>query len=448
MVLLPQLGEFDSAEMCELLTAAGKSLEDADIDLSVIGIGDVGSASEFCSYVGLPPESLWIDPSGSLHEKLGLHSGPGWTVPDSVSDETLEFFLKTLPGGVPESASLIRPSANAWLNYLAMCAGIGAPGTLSEILRGYFGDISAPERFAVDGIVKAGFVEIGPGVGPVRIGPFTYTNWWADESGYQRPVELATVRLRNMVEVLTKWDRYVTNTLTIARRGGTYLFDGSGETLYEYRHRGVLTYSDTMSRPLAFLSPYIGEEIAENPLGLGDAKGEGGGGASSTGNRGRGILKPAGKLMNLLRPIFSLENRLQAKLLGADETDLKSARERIEEIVSENDVVVFTYSLSPFSGEALALLDSLGGVEYENYVLGPEWFLLGREGSAMRCQLLEMTGQSSLPHVFIGGRHVGGLFSGTEEGGPGIAALSESGELRTMIEDAVAVVVAAPGGGN
>ena len=47
-----------------------------------------------------------------------------------------------------------------------------------------------------------------------------------------------------MVEVLTKWDRYVTNALTIAQRGGTYLFDGSGETMYEYRHRGVLTYSD------------------------------------------------------------------------------------------------------------------------------------------------------------------------------------------------------------
>ena len=43
---------------------------------------------------------------------------------------------------------------------LAMCAGIGAPGTLREILRGYFGDKKAPERFRDDDVVKAGFITI------------------------------------------------------------------------------------------------------------------------------------------------------------------------------------------------------------------------------------------------------------------------------------------------
>ena len=42
----------------------------------------------------------------------------------------------------------------------AMCAGIGAPGTLREILRGYFGDKKAPERFRDDDIVEAGFITI------------------------------------------------------------------------------------------------------------------------------------------------------------------------------------------------------------------------------------------------------------------------------------------------
>jgi hypothetical protein len=42
----------------------------------------------------------------------------------------------------------------------AMCAGIGSPGTLQEILRGYFGDKKAPERFRDDDIVKAGFITI------------------------------------------------------------------------------------------------------------------------------------------------------------------------------------------------------------------------------------------------------------------------------------------------
>ncbi len=43
---------------------------------------------------------------------------------------------------------------------LAMCAGIGAPGTLREILRGYFGDKKAPERFRDDDVVNAGFITI------------------------------------------------------------------------------------------------------------------------------------------------------------------------------------------------------------------------------------------------------------------------------------------------
>jgi hypothetical protein len=43
-----------------------------------------------------------------------------------------------------------------------------------------------------------------------------------------------------------------------------------GKTVYEWRTPGVLTYSETMSRPLSFLAPYIGAAKANNPLGLGD----------------------------------------------------------------------------------------------------------------------------------------------------------------------------------
>ncbi|EJK53145.1 hypothetical protein THAOC_27477 [Thalassiosira oceanica] len=111
---------------------------------------------------------------------------------------------------------------------MAMCAGIGAPGTLREIIRGYLGDTSAPERFRDGDVVEAGPVTIGPGVGPTRVGPFVYDQWFSDERGYQRPVELATVRLRNMVEVLTNWEGYVSDPTAIppagrdvpVRRGG------------------------------------------------------------------------------------------------------------------------------------------------------------------------------------------------------------------------------------
>jgi hypothetical protein len=220
--------------------------------------------------------------------------------------------------------------------------------------------------------------------------------WFADERGYQRPVELATVRLRNMVEVLTKWNEYVTDPTAIALRGATYLFDENGRELYSYRSRGVLTYSETMPRPLNFLSPYIGEDVARNPLGLRD---DGGGGLV----RGRGALKPLGKAMEALSFVFKLEAKLQAMLLGADDDDRAAARKDIERAISNDEIVVYTYRLSPFSGETLAVLDEVGA-KYTNIVVGDEWFLLNKERSVMRSELLELTGQSSLPHVFIGGR--------------------------------------------
>ena len=201
IVVLPQLGEFDSAEMCEQLVAVADDLQEAGIALRVVGIGDQAAGQRFSAFTGLPLDALRLDSDGSLHRALELHEGPGWETPE-VPDAALRFLLSTLPGGAPTEDAELRPAFKGWLNYLAMCAGLGAPGTLAEIARGYLGDTTAPERFASDAVVTAGPVEIGPGVGPVKVGPIRYSQWWADEAGYQRPIELATVRLRNMVEVL------------------------------------------------------------------------------------------------------------------------------------------------------------------------------------------------------------------------------------------------------
>ena len=96
--------------------------------------------------------------------------------------------------------------------------------------------------------------------------------------------------------------------------------------------------------------------------------------------------------------------------------------------------VIYTYGLSPFSTEALALLESTGA-KFEKRELGAEWFLLGGRASVLRAELSEMTGQSSLPHIFIGGESIGGLSSGT----PGLVALLESGELEAKLKKAKAL---------
>ena len=268
VVLVPQLGEFDSCEFCEQLVAAAPLLDTAGIGLRVVGIGDGDAGTRFAATMGLPEGVLRVDPTADVHRSLETWRGPGWAVPSWIDDGLLTRLLETLPGGPPEDSSRTRAVGDAWLNYLLMCAGIGAPGTLPEILRGYFGDRSAPERLRSDEVVKAGFVEIGPGVGPVKLGPLRYEKSWKDESGYQRPVELATVRLKHMVEVLGNWDAYVSDARWVDVRGATFLFDGE-DLLYEREHPGVLSYSATMARPLTFLAPFLGAQ-ALNPLGLGD----------------------------------------------------------------------------------------------------------------------------------------------------------------------------------
>ena len=141
-------------------------------------------------------------------------------------------------------------------------------------------------------------------------------------------------------------------------------------------------------------------------------------------------LRLASGGMGLLKPIFAAEAQWQAEALGDDATRA-SASAQLDADIGSAAVVVYTYALSPFSTEALALLDA-SGCQYTKIELGPEWFLLDAKASAMRAELLKRTGQSSLPHVFIGGESIGGLYSGT----PGLSALKEQGQLAAMLEGA------------
>jgi hypothetical protein len=201
VVLLSQLGDFDSLEYAQALVQALPRLEAAGMALLAIGIGDATGADRFCAYTGFPRALLQVDSEPELHRQLGLYSG------------------LQAPGG-------------PWPGLLLMCAGIGSPGTLAEVFRGYRGDRRAPAR-----LESPLFDVLG--------------------RGYQRPFELATVRLRNMVEVLGRWRTYVPSDAHITQRGGTFLLEADDTLLYSYRDRGILGFSETMERPLAFLDPYL-----------------------------------------------------------------------------------------------------------------------------------------------------------------------------------------------
>ncbi len=216
IILLPQLGDFDSIEYAQALVADMPRLRVAGISTLAIGIGNAGSAERFCTFTGFPKQSLLVDEEPILHRALGLYGG-----------------LK-IPGG-------------PWPALLLMCAGIGSPGTLSEVLRGYIGDRSAPQRIANNETLN-----ISPF--PSVTGSFFSR---AGGEGFQRPFELATVRLRNMIEVLGNLRTYLPRDEFITQRGGTYLLDCDDTLLYCHQDKGILGFSETMAKPLSFLDQYL-----------------------------------------------------------------------------------------------------------------------------------------------------------------------------------------------
>jgi hypothetical protein len=220
ILVWPQLGDFDSLEYAWWLQREAQKLAAQKLVIRAVGIGHLASGRKFCEYTGFPPENLFVEPDGELHRQLNLYSGLNVSLP-----------------GLPASQK-------AWLNLLLMCAGVGSPGTLAEVFRGYKGDRLAPQLITDDEIIQGTPL-------PAFKGSFFQL---AGGNGFQRPFELATLRLRNMVEVLKNWQTYVPNSAYLTQRGGTFLFDSKGQLLYEHRDRGILGFAANMSQPLSFLS--------------------------------------------------------------------------------------------------------------------------------------------------------------------------------------------------
>ena len=218
VLIWSQLGDFDNLEYAWWLQRESEKLEEKGIVVRAIGIGDRNSGQQFCQYTGFPSECLFIDPEAQIHQELDLYSGLSIKLP------------------------FLSQKQNAWLNFMLMCAGIGSSGTLKEVFRGYIGDRNSPQLIADEEVVKA------TPLPPIKGSFFRL----AGEKG-QRPFELATLRLRNMTEVLGNWNTYVPDVSYITQRGATFLFDRQGELLYEHRDKGILGFAENMSNPLAFL---------------------------------------------------------------------------------------------------------------------------------------------------------------------------------------------------
>ena len=79
-----------------------------------------------------------------------------------------------------------------------------------------------------------------------------------------------------------------------------------------------------------------------------------------------------------------------------------------------------------FCKKAKAVLDEMK-VPYTAYELNE----MGDEGKALRAELAERTGRTSVPNTFISGESIGGC-----NDGPGLMTLKANGELDTMLRAA------------
>ncbi|MBE9044520.1 AhpC/TSA family protein [Pleurocapsales cyanobacterium LEGE 10410] len=222
VLLWSQLGDFDNLEYAWWLERESEKLKAKDITVKAVGIGDRNSGLKFCQYTGFPQENLSVDPKAELHRQLGLYQGL-----------TIKF-------------PLLSAKYSAFLNLMLMCAGIGSPGTLSEVFRGYKGDRNAPQLIPNDTVVEE------TPLPAIKGSMFKL----AGGEVFQRPFELATLRLRNMTEVLSNWNTYVPDATYLTQRGGTFLFDAEGKLLYEHRDRHILGFAANMSAPLSFLDKF------------------------------------------------------------------------------------------------------------------------------------------------------------------------------------------------
>ena len=99
---------------------------------------------------------------------------------------------------------------------------------------------------------------------------------------------------------------------------------------------------------------------------------------------------------------FSLRSSRFATATLSQTCKMSSAADTTKTAISSNDIMVFSKTYCPYCTRAKEALSKLN-VKFEVYELDAR-----KDGDDIQAALLEMTGQRTVPNVFVKGKHVGG----------------------------------------
>lgn len=113
------------------------------------------------------------------------------------------------------------------------------------------------------------------------------------------------------------------------------------------------------------------------------------------------------------------------KMLAGDYDEV-AVNKKIRDLVTDNKVVVFSWSVCPFAQRAQRVLREAGAkfvaIELDQVP----------DGKAIKAELGFLTGRTSVPSVWINGECIGGC----NDGNPGLLPLKESGRLEGILREA------------
>ena len=166
---------------------------------------------------------LVADETGSVTEQLGCYQG--WLAVDKKQKERFPV-----------------TDVNPYLKLLGMVAGFGSPGTIPNVLYGYFGDVvgnAGPEgrQWVIESILQGTRKDRKP-----RMTAEAFEDVSPESS--LRPFELATLRAQTGLHVISNWGTFTPKDGDLLTRvGGTFIFDQE-ECLWEHFDQGILNYAN------------------------------------------------------------------------------------------------------------------------------------------------------------------------------------------------------------